>query len=61
MGKTIRREKNTSRSYPEGQENKFKIRYKCRCSYCTGVAKRRLQDRIAKREMLKELLQIKIL
>lgn len=55
MSRTIRKEKGTDRTYPEGQNNKYRIRYICNCSYCTGVSKKKLQEKIAKKEMMKEI------
>lgn len=52
MSRTIRNSKYNGK-YKDGQTRN--IAYICRCTYCTGVDKKVLQEKIAKREMLKEI------
>lgn len=52
MSRTIRKDK-YDKKYSEGQTKK--ARYRCNCSYCTGIDKQKLIDVISKREMKKEI------
>jgi len=54
MSRTLRRSKKDNKIYPEGQFPKV-FRYVCRCSYCTGVDKQTLVNKIQKKE-LKQLI-----
>lgn len=57
MSRTLRRSFRSNEKGPEGRVSSIKRFYGCRCSYCMMDDKRKLQDKIAKREMLNDLQQ----
>lgn len=50
MSRTIRKSKNGIK-YNDGNLKHEGIRYSCNCSWCTGVDKRKLEKKIAMREL----------
>ena len=53
MSRTIRRDKNGKR-YKESLKKKD-ARYKCRCGYCTGVSKNLICEKIAEKELKRQI------
>lgn len=55
MSRTIRKDKEGNK-FPEGNPLKdHTINYRCRCDWCTSQEKRRLEEKIADREMNREI------
>ena len=56
MGKTYRKDKKTGIKFEEGNpKHKTKISYTCRCSWCTGEDKKKLEKKISKKELKQQL------
>lgn len=53
MARTIRKDRNGKR-YKESLKKK-EARYKCRCGYCTGVDKNNLCEKIAEKELKRQI------
>ena len=53
MARTIRRDR-TGKRYKESLKKK-EARYKCRCEYCTGVSKNLICEKIAKKELKRQI------
>ena len=53
MSRTIRKDRN-GKKYKESLKKK-EARYKCRCEYCTGVSKNLICEKIAEKELKKQI------
>ena len=53
MSRTIRRDR-TGKRYKESLKKK-EARYKCRCGYCTGVSKNLICEKIAEKELKRQI------
>ena len=53
MSRTIRKDRNDKR-YKESLKKK-ETRYKCRCGYCTGVSKNLICEKIAEKELKRQI------
>ena len=53
MANTLRRD-NTGKRYKESLKKK-EARYKCRCEYCTGVSKNLICEKIAEKELKRQM------
>ena len=53
MARTIRRDR-TGKKYKESLKKK-EARYKCRCEYCTGVSKNLICEKIAEKELKRQI------
>ena len=53
MSRTIRRDR-TGKKYKESLKKK-EARYKCRCEYCTGVSKNLICEKIAEKELKRQI------
>ena len=53
MSRTIRRDR-TGKRYKESLKKK-EARYKCRCEYCTGVSKNLICEKIAEKELKRQM------
>ena len=53
MARTIRKDRNGKR-YKESLKKK-EARYKCRCEYCTGVSKNLICEKIAEKELKRQI------
>ena len=53
MARTIRRDR-TGKRYKESLKKK-EARYKCRCGYCTGVSKNLICEKIAEKELKRQI------
>ena len=53
MSRTIRRDR-TGKRYKESLKKK-EARYKCRCEYCTGVSKNLICEKIAEKELKRQI------
>ena len=54
MSRTTRRDRE-DKKYAEGQKDNRKLWFSCRCSYCTGIDRKELKEKIANREMKRQL------
>lgn len=55
MSRTYRKDRN-GKCFEEGNPlDKRKVRYSCRCEYCTGVEKKELENKIVDRDMNKQI------
>ena len=53
MSRTIRRDR-LGKRYKESLKKK-EARYKCRCEYCTGVSKNLICEKIAEKELKRQM------
>ena len=53
MSNTYRKDRN-DKKYKESLKKK-EARYKCRCEYCTGVSKNLICEKIAEKELKKQI------
>ena len=53
MANTLRRD-STGKKYKESLKKK-EARYKCRCGYCTGVSKNLICEKIAEKELKRQI------
>ena len=53
MSRTIRRDR-LGKRYKESLKKK-EARYKCRCGYCTGVSKNLICEKIAEKELKRQI------
>ena len=57
MSRTIRKDRN-GKTFTEGRT--AKVRYGCRCSYCTGVARKALVEKLTTEDLKKQLKEIDV-
>lgn len=53
MARTIRKDRN-GKKHKESLKKK-EARYKCRCEYCTGVSKNLICEKIAEKELKRQI------